>query len=69
MSAPTVGLVGSRAIDEGLQASKKQTFTEFVFNEKGRPAQVIRSCPEGSVTYKGPKTGDSYADGVEDTNL
>lgn len=69
MSAPTVGLVGSRAIDQGLQASKKETFTEFVFTEKGRPAQTIGCCPEGSVTYKGPKTGDCYADGVEDTNL
>ena len=64
-----VGLVGSRKVDEGLQSSNKKTVTEFAFPAGSRSADAIGHCPEGSVGYKGKKTGDSYMDGVENTNL
>mmetsp|Transcript_16231 Transcript_16231/g.32625 ORF Transcript_16231/g.32625 Transcript_16231/m.32625 type:complete len:92 (+) Transcript_16231:74-349(+) len=69
MSTPTVGLVGSRVIDKGLQAEQKKTHIALVFPSQSRTAVQLTSPPEGSTSYKGPKTGDSYADGVEDTSL
>ena len=68
-STPTVGLVGSRVVDQGLQSSNKKTVTDFAFPEPSRTPEQIGSCPEGSMNYKGPKTGDCYADGVENSNL
>ena len=67
--AATVGLVGSRKVDEGLQSSNKKTVTEYAFPAGSRSADAIGKCPEGSMTYKGPKTGDSYTDGVENTGM
>ena len=69
MSAATVGLVGVRQIDSGLQSQAKKTVTEFAFPNDSRTADAIGHCPEGSLGYKGPKTGDSYTDGVENTQL
>ena len=66
---PTVGLVGSRTIDQGLQSSDKKTVTDFAFPKGSRTAEAIKPLPEGSIGYQGPKEGDSYVKGVEDTNL
>jgi len=66
---PTVGLVGSRNIDQGLQSSNKKTVTDFAFPKGSRSADAIGHCPEGKIGYDGPKTGDSYDDGVENTGL
>ena len=66
----TVGLVGSRKIDEGLQSSAKMTVTEFAFpSDSGTPNQI--SIPhEGAFPNKNPaKLGDCYASSVEDTNM
>ena len=68
---PTVGLVGSRIVDQGLQTTDKSTrgITEFAFpNDSRTPVQI--SIPrEGAVGYSGPKLGDSYATNVEDSHL
>ena len=69
MSTATVGLVGSRVIDEGLQNKSRTTVTDYTFPSDSRTPQQIPGPAEGTPSYKGPKTGDSYADGVEDTNL
>lgn len=66
---PTVGLVGSRFIDEGLQSTNKKTVTEFAFPAGSRSADAIGKLPEGTASYTGPKNGDCYKDGVEDTNM
>lgn len=69
MSKATVGLVGSRVVDNGLQSADKKTVTEFAFPQDSRTPEQISIPKEGSTKYKGPKTGDSYAVGVEDTHL
>lgn len=69
MSTPTVGLVGSRVIDEGLQNLSRKTVTDFTFPQSSRTPLEIGMPAEGTPSYKGPKTGDSYSDGVEDTQL
>ena len=66
---PTVGLVGSRKIDEGLQSTNKKTVTDFAFPKDSRKASEIKALPEGSIGYKGRKDGDSYTTGVENTQL
>ena len=67
---PTVGLVGSRTIDEGLQSSDKKTVVDFAFPANSRTPNQISIPKEGAYPNKNPKKlGDSYADGVEDTNL
>ena len=69
MSTPTVGLVGSRKIDSTLQNPNKKTVTDFAFPEPSRTPLQMGVCPEGSTSYKGPKTGDCYTNSVEDTNM
>jgi hypothetical protein len=69
MSQPTVGLVGSRKIDQSLQSSNKKTVTDFAFPEPSRTPLQMGCCPEGTPEYNGPKTGDCYANSVEDTNM
>ena len=66
---PTVGLAGSRIIDEGLQSSDKKTVTKMEFPSGSCTATgALKGIPrEGATDYKGPKLGDCYADSVEDT--
>jgi len=66
---PTVGLVGSRNIDQGLQSSNKMTVTEFAFPSASRTPQQISIPNEGSTGYNGPKGGDCYADSSESTHM
>lgn len=68
---PTVGLAGSRIIDEGLQSSDKKTVTKMEFPSGSCTATgALKGIPrEGATDYKGPKLGDCYADSVEDTNM
>ena len=71
-AAPTVGLVGSRVVDNTLQSSDKKTVTEFAFPATScTPNNCKTAIPhEGAVPNKNPaKLGDSYADGVEDTHM
>ena len=66
---PTVGLVGSRKVDEGLQSSSKKTVTEFAFPKDSRTPQQISIPTEGSVGNTLPKGGDCWADSVESTHM
>lgn len=67
---PTVGLVGSRTVDTGLQSSDKKTVTEFAFPANSRTPNQIGLPHEGAMPNKNPtKLGDCYKDSVEDTNL
>ena len=66
---PTVGLVGSRVIDGGLQSTDKKTVTKYAFPSASRTPEQISIPREGAVGYKGPKLGDCYMEPVEDTNL
>ena len=67
---PTVGLVGSRNIDTGLQSSDKKTVVDFAFPSNSRTPNQISIPHEGAFPNRNPKKlGDSYADGVEDTYL
>jgi hypothetical protein len=66
---PTVGLVGSRIVDDGLQSSDKKTVTDFAFPKDSRTPLQISIPREGAVNYSGPKLGDCYKDGAEDTNM
>ena len=68
-SQPTVGLVGSRNIDQGLQSSNKMTVTEFAFPSASRTPQQISIPAEGSVGNTLPKGGDCYADSPESTHM
>jgi hypothetical protein len=66
----TVGLVGSRAIDQGLQSSDKKTVTEFAFPQDSRTPNQIGIPHEGAFPNKNSeKLGDSYTNSVEDTNM
>lgn len=65
----TVGLVGSRSIDYGLQSSNKTTVTDFTFPSPSRTPNEISIPYQGATDYQGPKAGDCYASGVEDTHL
>ena len=70
MTTPTVGLVGSRVIDNDLQSSNKKTVTEFAFPKNSRTPNQISIPKEGA--WPNPNTtvtGDCYATSVEDTNL
>lgn len=70
MSAPTVGLVGSRVVDNGLQnLERTKGISDFTFPQPSRTAEQNGSPAEGTKAYKGPVTGDSYADGVENTDM
>ena len=67
---PTVGLVGSRNIDEGLQSSDKKTVVEFAFPANSRTPKQISIPHEGAFPNKNPvKLGDCYADSVESTHM
>ena len=66
---PTVGLVGSRVVDTGLQSTNKKTVTEYAFPKDSRTPQQISIPKEGSVNNGLPKTGDSWAEDVESTHM
>ena len=67
---PTVGLVGSRSIDHGLQAANKKTVTDYAFPAASRTPEEISIPHEGATDYEHPeKLGDSYMNSVEDTSL
>ena len=66
---PTVGLVGSRVVDQGLQSSSKKTVTEFAFPNDSRTPEKISIPVEGSVGNTLPKGGDCYEDSVESTHM
>lgn len=68
--AATVGLVGSRVVDDGLQSTNKKTVTDFAFPSNSRTPNQISIPHEGAHPNKNPKMlGDSYTEGVEDTHL
>lgn len=67
---PTVGLVGSRVIDQGLQSSDKKTVTKHTFPAMSGTPNSISIPHEGADPNRNPaKLGDCYASPVEDTNL
>ena len=66
---PTVGLVGSRKVDEGLQSSSKKTVTEYAFPQDSRTPLQISVPKEGSVGNTLPKGGDCMLDSVESTHM
>ena len=66
----TVGLVGSRNIDTGLQSTDKKTVTEFAFPNDSKTPNQISIPHEGQ--FPNPNSyiaGDCYADTVEDTSM
>lgn len=69
MRSPTVGLVGSRSIDRGLQSSNKKTVVDFTFPAASRTPNDISVPRQGSIGYNGPYAGDCYASDVENTHL
>ena len=69
MTTPIVGLVGSRSIDQGLQSCNKKTVTDFTFPAASRTPNQISVPRQGSVGYDGSKSGDCYAEDVEDSHL
>ena len=69
-SQPTVGLAGSRIIDNGLQSTDKKTVTEFAFPSASRTPEQISIPKEGAFPKQDlPKGGDCYADSPESTHM
>ena len=68
---PTVGLVGSRRIEDELQSKTRQKFvTEFAFPKDSRTPNQISIPHEGANPNKNPeKLGDCYKCDVEDTSM
>ena len=68
---PTVGLVGSRVVDDDLQSKTRQKFvTEFAFPKDSRTPNQISIPHEGANPNKNPeKLGDCYKCDVEDTSM
>ena len=68
---PTVGLVGSRRIEDELQSKTRQKFvTEFAFPKDSRTPNQISIPHEGANPNKNPeKLGDCYKCEVEDTSM
>ena len=74
---PTVGLVGSRKIDEGLQSAAKKTVTEYAFPKDSRTPMGMKNkdgvaCgipKEGSVGNTLPKGGDCMLESCESTHM